>query len=146
MRTATGLMLMAVGAILAFAVTATPPVFNLQIAGWVLITTGLVGIFVPKKGYGWLRRRMVLRPGPRGPVVSQVDETHYPRSLVRFPDGSPPPDAGSVEDAGPVARVWQRGRWVTVNDPLRRQARSQTGVSGPMAPGETETIEEFSEE
>jgi hypothetical protein len=140
MRTATGLTVIAVGAILAFAVTTNTSVFNLHIAGWVLIVVGLVGILVPQKGYGWLRRRLVLRSGPRGPVISRVDETHYPRSIVRYPDSTP------TEEEVPVARVWRPAGWRTMYDPLRRRGRTETIVRGPMAPGDTETIEEFSEE
>jgi hypothetical protein len=67
MRTASGLALVAIGAILAFAVTTSPAFLNLQIAGWVLILTGVAGMLVPRRGYGWLRRRVVRRP--RGAVV-----------------------------------------------------------------------------
>jgi Domain of unknown function (DUF6458) len=62
MKTGAGLALVAIGAILAFAVTAHPTGLNLQAAGWVLIVVGLAGMFVPRRGYGWLRRRMVVRP------------------------------------------------------------------------------------
>jgi hypothetical protein len=62
MKTATGLALVAIGAILAFAVNAHPHVLNVQAVGWVLILIGLAGMFVPRRGYGWLRRRMVVRP------------------------------------------------------------------------------------
>jgi hypothetical protein len=62
MKTGAGLGLVAIGAIFAFAVTAHPSGLNLQAAGWVLIVVGLAGMFVPRRGYGWLRRRMVI-PG-----------------------------------------------------------------------------------
>jgi hypothetical protein len=62
MKTGAGLALVAIGAILAFAVTAHPSGLNVQAAGWVLIVVGLAGMFVPRRGYGWLRRRMVI-PG-----------------------------------------------------------------------------------
>jgi Domain of unknown function (DUF6458) len=68
MKTGAGLGLIAVGAILAFAVTAHPSGLNLQAAGWVLIVIGVAGMFVPRRGYGWLRRRMVI---PRRSVVSR---------------------------------------------------------------------------
>jgi hypothetical protein len=61
MKTATGLALIAVGAILAFAVNAHPQALNIQVVGWVLILVGLVGLFIPRRGYGWLRKRMVMR-------------------------------------------------------------------------------------
>ena len=62
MKTATGLALIAVGAILAFAVNAHPQALNIQVVGWVLILVGAVGMFIPRRGYGWLRKRMVVRP------------------------------------------------------------------------------------
>lgn len=65
MRTAPGLGLIAIGAILAFAVTSSPSFLNLQIAGWVIMLTGVAGIVVPRRGYGWMRRRVVVRR-PRG--------------------------------------------------------------------------------
>lgn len=78
MRTATSLTLLAVGAIFTFAITASPSWLNLQIVGVVLMATGAAGLFMPGKAQGWLRRRMVVRRGPRGPVVSEVDETLPP--------------------------------------------------------------------
>ena len=61
MKTATALTArMAIGAILAFAVTAQPSFFSFHIAGWVLMLTGIAGVAIPRRGYGWLRRRMVL--------------------------------------------------------------------------------------
>src|SRR5215470_1390681 len=79
MRTATGLTLVAIGAILAFAVRGHPSFLNIQIVGWVVILTGVAGMVIPRRGYGWLRRRMVLRRGPSGrPIVGRVEETRYP--------------------------------------------------------------------
>jgi hypothetical protein len=79
MRTATGLTLVAIGAILAFAVRGHPSFLNIQVVGWVIILTGIAGMAIPRRGYGWLRRRMVLRRGPAGrPVVNRVEEKRYP--------------------------------------------------------------------
>ena len=134
MRTASGLTLIAIGAILAFAVTTTTPLVNVHIVGWVLILTGIVGRVVPKRGYGWLRRRIVLRPGQQGPVVSRVDETRYPRSIVRYPDTRPPSDDRGFAGFGdPHAPDGRR---------IRREAAAQY----PASPGDTETIEEFTQE
>jgi hypothetical protein len=65
MRTATALTLVAIGAILAFAVTAEPPGFSFHVAGWVLILTGVAGVVLPRRGYSWLRRRIVLSSADR---------------------------------------------------------------------------------
>ncbi|HEV2371472.1 MAG TPA: hypothetical protein VGS19_04810 [Streptosporangiaceae bacterium] len=78
MRTASGLGLIAVGAILAFAVTAHPTYFNIQVAGWVIMLTGVAGLLIPRRGYGWLRRRMVLSRSPAGPVVGEIEESPLP--------------------------------------------------------------------
>ena len=53
MRTATGLALVGIGAILAFAVTTSPFVINLQSEGWVLIVVGVAGMAIPRRGYGY---------------------------------------------------------------------------------------------
>jgi hypothetical protein len=86
MRTASGLMLVALGAILAFAVKGHPAFLNIQIVGWVIMLTGVAGMLIPRRGYGWLRRRMVLRRGPQGrPVVNRVEETRYPPYVMLNP-------------------------------------------------------------
>lgn len=78
MRTATGLTLLALGAILAFAVNGHPSWLNIQIVGWVIIATGLAGMLVPRSGYAAVRRKIVRRrTGPGGPVT-EVDERRYP--------------------------------------------------------------------
>jgi hypothetical protein len=118
MKTATGLTLVAIGAILAFAVHAHLRVLNLQVVGWVIILTGLAGIFVPRSGYGWLRRRVVVRRSPRGRVIRTVDETRDPPYVLN-------PGAPTVEDVA---------AGVDPADPASSRRP------------ETETIEEYLEE
>jgi hypothetical protein len=86
MKTGMGLALIAIGAILAFAVTTNTSVFNLHTAGYVLIIIGIIGIAIPRRGYGWVGRRMFVRqtswrPGRR------VEEVNYPNYDV---DENPP--------------------------------------------------------
>src|SRR5262249_5877368 len=89
MRTATGLSLIAFGAILAFAVQGHPSWLNIQVVGWIIMLTGVVGMAIPRRGYGWLRRRMVLRRGPGGrPVVDRVEEKRYPPYIMLNPGGN----------------------------------------------------------
>jgi hypothetical protein len=81
MKTGMGLALIAIGAILAFAVTTNTSVFNLHTAGYVLIIIGIIGIAIPRSGYGWVGRRMFVRqtnwrPGRR------VEEVSYPNYNV----------------------------------------------------------------
>jgi hypothetical protein len=90
MKTATGLTLVAIGAILAFAVTAHPHFLNLQVAGWVILVIGLVGLFVPRRGYGWMRSRVVVRRRPRRALAA-------PEAKV-VTDDVRPPVAETVEE------------------------------------------------
>ena len=95
MKTATGLTLLAIGAILTFAITASSSVFNLHIAGVVIMLTGLAGLFIPRRSYSWLNQRVVrrrTRTGPDGMVV-ETRETTVPPYVVTNP-GSGPEQAG----------------------------------------------------
>jgi hypothetical protein len=84
MKTATGLTLATIGAILAFAVKAHPSWVNLQVAGLVILVMGVVGIFIPRRGYGWVRSRVVVRRRPRAavsaPEVHVVTDSRPPAS------------------------------------------------------------------
>ena len=85
MKTATGLTLIALGAILAFAVNGHPSFLNIQVVGWVVMLTGLVGLLFPQRGYGWLQRRIVRQQrGPAGPVT-EVDERRYSPYIMLNP-------------------------------------------------------------
>jgi hypothetical protein len=101
MRTVTGLFLIALGAILAFAVQGHPSWLNIQVVGWVIMLTGVAGMALPRRGYGWLRRRMVLRRGPGGrPVVDRVEEKRYPPYMMLNPGSN-----GVVDDSPEGAGV-----------------------------------------
>ena len=50
MRTASGLLLVALGAILAFAVRGHPTWLNIQVVGWVIMLTGVAGMLLPRRG------------------------------------------------------------------------------------------------
>ena len=73
MKIGSGLALICVGAILAFAVTATPSFFNLHTAGWVLMLIGVIGLVLPNRTVGWLGRRVLVRRSyPSGRVSPYV--------------------------------------------------------------------------
>lgn len=99
MRTATGLTLVAIGAILTFAVTAHPSFLNLQVAGVVIMIVGVAGLFLRKPAQGWLRRRTILRRGVAGPVVGQVDEKRYPPYVMLNP-GAPGEEVANGRQPG----------------------------------------------
>jgi len=81
MKYGTGLLLIGVGAILAFAVTTNTSVFNLHTAGYVLMLIGVLGVALPKHATGWVGRRLFVRryARPRG-RVEDVTYTSYPNS------------------------------------------------------------------
>jgi hypothetical protein len=78
MKTGAGLALICVGAILAFAVTANTSVFNIHIAGWVLMIVGVAGIFVSRRTYSWLGRRTVVRRTRDWPGNKRIETTAIP--------------------------------------------------------------------
>jgi hypothetical protein len=104
MKTATSLGLVAVGAILAFAITRSPDFLNLQVVGWVLMLTGGVGAIVPRRGYGWLRRSLVVKNEDDEPAASNTarERPRFNRLLV--PGGLISSRRGVVEPAGQVER------------------------------------------
>ncbi len=135
MKTGWGLALLCIGAILAFAVNANTSVFNWNIAGWVIMIVGVIGLLIPRRGYAWVGRRLsvrqtrVRRPGDR-----VDDEVIYRpsgmNSATRVPVALPAPGAvGSREASAQV-------------DAARRVSTDP----GDMRPGETEVIEDVYED
>ena len=78
LRTATSLALIALGAILAFAVKGHPSWLNIQVVGWVIMLTGATGLLVPNSGYTAVRRRIVRRRVDQAGPVTEVHERRYP--------------------------------------------------------------------
>jgi hypothetical protein len=144
MRTATGLSLIAIGAILALAVTSQPSFINLHVAGFVIALTGVAGLLIPRRGYGWLRRRVTVRRGGRA-RVTQVEEPMPPYvALNPGAQGAPPdgPEPGDITAPPPGD---------TTNPiPVPRHGTAEGDEVAPRTtvppPGATETIEEFIEE
>jgi hypothetical protein len=101
MKTATSLGLVAVGAILAFAITRSPNFLNLQVVGWVLMLTGGVGAIVPRRGSGWLRRSLVVKNEDEEPAPAR-ERPRFNRLLV--PGGLISSRRGVVEPTGQVER------------------------------------------
>ena len=135
MKTGMGLVLIGIGAILAFAVTTNTSVFNLHTAGYVLIIIGILGITIPRRGYGWVGRRLFVRQ-TRWRPGGRVEEVTYPTYVNRNPAntrvqaGLPGPGAlGSPEAASHI-------------DATRDLSTEPTG---PRL-GETEVIEDIYED
>jgi hypothetical protein len=116
MRTATGLTLIAVGAILAFAVTATTSIFNPHIAGFVIMLVGLAGLFIPRRRYDAVTKRLVTRRSkrwPSGQITQTTQETEVPPYVVINPaadlDRTGPPSVPSIPPDPTVGRVMTPG-------------------------------------
>jgi Domain of unknown function (DUF6458) len=96
MKTATSLTLVAVGAIMAFAITAHISWLNLQVTGWVLILTGVAGAIITRSG--WLRRIRVAKRRP-GAAAAEGTGQRPPPAQRPVPGRQPAvaPDATSAE-------------------------------------------------
>ncbi len=98
MKTGVGLALIAVGAILAFAVKGSPSWLNIHIAGWVIMIIGVAGLVLPRRTYGWLGRRMQVRrsypeQAPVQPYAVRAQGIEAPRpTLLTDADGNPMAD------------------------------------------------------
>ncbi len=64
MNRATSLTVIAIGAIFAFAITASPTFLNLQVAGWILMATGAAGFALGVRNREWLRRTVIVKGSP----------------------------------------------------------------------------------
>jgi hypothetical protein len=137
MRTGVGLLVIAVGAILAFAVKANTSVINLHIAGWVLIVIGLIGMLLPGRTYGWVGRRLLVKKTRQWPGNEPGNESVEKRNIPPYVSYNP---GTSRIRAGlpprPTLLTDSRGG---VEDPVEEGGR-------PTAPGDTEVIEDMYEE
>jgi hypothetical protein len=134
MKTGVGLAVIAIGAILAFAVTANTSVLNLNTAGWVLMIVGIAGLAIPRRGYGWVGRRLFVRKARWRPG-NRIEEVTYPTSVNRNPAntrvqaGLPAPGALG----GPETTTRLNG------EPMTRDPSTE------LRPAESEIIEDIYE-
>jgi hypothetical protein len=151
MKIGSSLALICFGAILAFAVTATPSFFNLHTAGWVLMLIGVIGLVIPGRTAGWLGRRVLVRrtyprgraapygaSNPGGPTVQQA--------LPSRPTLLDPED-DLIEDAEPRYTEVQETETTGYHSAV---AQPQSGAPYPGTPspraGSTEVIEDLYEQ
>ena len=90
MKTATSLTLVAVGAIIAFAITAHLAFLNLQVTGWVLILTGIAGALITRNS--WLRRTLVAKSRPGAAAASSTRQRPPPAPSVPDQQHAAAPD------------------------------------------------------
>jgi hypothetical protein len=140
MKTATGLTLIAVGAVLAFAVHGHPWFLNLQVCGWIIMVIGAIGLAIPRRGYGWLRRQMVTRRGPDGQPVIGIQQKRYPPYIMINPAAAA---AAGVDGADGFTETAEMPEM-----PASSEAESWAGADGVVADGgrvvaDEEVVEEF---
>jgi hypothetical protein len=120
MKPMPALALIAVGAILAFAVRASGGVISWSSAGWVLILTGTAGILLPyllPQRYSWVRR-VTRRRGERRQPVGWTFRRR--------------PDPRLVTVSGPT-------------EPVEKVTTTDAAATGAAPPAE-EVVEEYFEE
>jgi hypothetical protein len=137
MKTAPALALIAAGAILALAVHAHLRFFQFQIAGWVIMLTGIAGLVIPRRGYRWVRR-VARRPR----AAAGTDRDRRLRRVTRRPRA-----AAGADGAGRMPIGWtfrRRPNPVLVTAPLPDPPPGEAAdgtAPGPDLP--SETVEEF---
>ena len=104
MKTATGLGLLAIGAILAFALRASPSWVSLHAVGWILMAAAVAGLLLPPRNRGWIPR-MTVRRQP-GPGAGRQDDEHlpYPSYVLRDPAALASAILRDAELGGPAPR------------------------------------------
>jgi hypothetical protein len=153
MKSGICLFWIAVGAILTFAVTANTSVFNLHVAGFVIMVVGIIGLVTPKRTYERLGRRVYVKRTRQG-QGARVEETSYPPYILRNPGTANAradiPDRPSLEPDPEVAR-WQE----PAETPEEEMATQRATIHGadrindapkPRKAGDTEVIEDVYEE
>ena len=78
MRLGTSIVLLALGAILTFALNVSVSGVNLHVVGWILMLAGALGIVLELAVWGPRQRRVVTREGVAadGAAVRRTDETY----------------------------------------------------------------------
>ncbi|HYZ53760.1 MAG TPA: hypothetical protein VE733_09730 [Streptosporangiaceae bacterium] len=158
MKTGICLFWIAVGAILTFAVTANTSVFNLHIAGFVIMVIGIIGLATPKRGYEWLGRRTYVKRYRRALGGGRVEERSYPPYVLENPGTANAqadiPDVPSLEPDPEVARMHERhaatpaGEMATGRATIHGADRLDDTIPGTKkkVPGDTEVVEDLYEE
>jgi hypothetical protein len=153
MKIATGLTLLAVGAIFAFAVRTSPPGVNIHTVGWVIMLTGVAGILLPGRASGWLRRaRITVRRNlaeqafGRRDRAGHSDRDSYPPYVLRDPAAlasailKDAELAGRAHRAGTAqddAQAAQDDAQAAQDDAQAAQDDAQAAQTAPTTPGLT---------
>ena len=171
MRIGICLFWLAVGAIFTFAVTANTSVFNLHVFGVVVMIVALIGLFVPRRGYEWLGRRVVVRRTRSG-GTTQVEQRAYPPYVLQNPGTAnaqadipdrpslePDPEVGRLQDPASEQDPGEDSQHARTPAEEMATERANTYYAEPpasparpkapprqMGPNDTEVIEDVYEE
>jgi hypothetical protein len=138
-------------------VTTNTSVFNLHVAGFVIMVIGIIGLVTPKRTYERLGRRVYVKRYRRAGGGTGVEEASYPPYVLRNPGTANAeadiPDRPSLEPDPEVAR-WTQGHAATSEEEMATGNASMDGADriGDMppgkekVPGDTEVIEDVYEE
>jgi hypothetical protein len=147
-KTATGLTLIAIGAVLAFAVHGHPWFLNLQVCGWIIMVIGAIGLAVPRSGYGWLHRQMVVRREPDGRVPAGVGRRSSPSYVMINPAAIDAGAGGQVAEtqtgagtSGPPQTA--RLPVTPASDGARSWASGDDVIAGDKVAADEEIVEEY---
>jgi beta-lactamase regulating signal transducer with metallopeptidase domain len=139
MKTATSLTVIAIGAILAFAVTASPSFLNVQTVGWILMVTGAIGVAASRDNRQWVRRRVIVRGPPEVARTSRRRPTAQRRPSAQR---RPPARRRQLVSAQTAAAAPAPA----VAEPEVVIPPAQASPTAPTEEFEPVTIEEFTEQ
>jgi|ERR1022692_112780 hypothetical protein len=144
MRTATSLTLLAIGAILTFAITAHPRFLNLQVAGVVIMVTGLVGLLLPRRGREWLQRKTVTRREVSHPATGRP-ATRRRRQARDASDYQLSAGASPVQSNGLSPHLTEP---MTLNEMLQaeHEGPGPHDLGGPSEAADVEVVDEYLED
>jgi len=109
MRATTCLGLLAAGAIATFAVHLPDWPVNMQMAGLILMATGIAGFFVPARPSKWMRRRIIVHGQLRaGDPAGQGALAAVPDAELLIVGGPPRDELGGDPVLHQLARLGQR--------------------------------------
>ena len=118
MKTITAIMVVAVGAILTFAINAHPGFISPQIVGLVLMLTGITGLCLNQRGTGLLDRQLVMLRHLLGQDASAISGRRF-RWTNCSTMSSPATSSPATIGANPSAPLRGRRSHRTIRRPVK---------------------------
>lgn len=125
MKTTTGITLVAIGAILSFAISLNTGFISLQIVGIVLMLTGIAGLCLSQRGTGLLGRQLAALRYLLAQDASVISGKRVPLDdLLR----TAAPSSCSSSTPTTAARPWQHGEAVSDDSAVEDSAVQDSGI------------------